>query len=108
MLDLAVQRYPDRRGEDILVFFHDLIHLFLLCGEIDHRGPGCGCNISLTLRANHKEDKFLDLRDDLPTLLGRDQENSTRRDCLRYPAQFLVQSNNNTMKPRLIYNMIVP
>jgi hypothetical protein len=77
MLDLAVQRYPGRRGEDIRVFFHDLIHFLLLCGEIGRRGPGCGCDLSLTLRANHEEDKFPGLRDDLPALLGRDQENNT-------------------------------
>jgi hypothetical protein len=66
MLDLEVQRYPGRRGEDILVFFHDLIHLLLLCGEIGCEVLGCGCDISLTLRGNHKEDKFISLRDDLP------------------------------------------
>jgi hypothetical protein len=69
MLDLAVQRCPGRRGEDILVFFHDLIHLLILCGEISHRGPGCGCDLSLTLRENHEEDKLPSLRDDLLTLL---------------------------------------
>jgi hypothetical protein len=62
----------------------------------------------LTLRENHEEDKFLGLRDDLPALLGRDQGNSTRRDCLGYPVQFHVQSNNNTTRPRLIYNMTFP
>jgi hypothetical protein len=41
--------------------------------------------IFLTLRANHEEDKILGLRDDLPVLLGRDQGNSTRWDCLEYP-----------------------
>jgi hypothetical protein len=62
---------------------------FLLCGEIGRRGPGCGCDLSLTLRENHEEEKFPSLRDDLPALLGRDQGNSTRRDCLGYPVQFL-------------------
>jgi hypothetical protein len=57
---------------------------------------------------NHKEEKFLGLRDELPALLGRDQGNNTRRDFLGYPVQFLVQSNNNTMRPRLIYNMMFP
>jgi hypothetical protein len=108
MLDLAVQRCPNRRGEDISVFFHYLIHLLLFCGEIDCGDPGCGWNISLTLRVNHEEDKFPSLRDDLPTFLGRDQGNSTRRECLRYPVQFHVQINNNTMRPRLIYGMTFP
>jgi hypothetical protein len=57
---------------------------------------------------NHKKDKLPRMRDDLPALLGRDQGNSTRWDCLRYPVQFPVQSNNNTTNPRLIYNMMFP
>jgi hypothetical protein len=62
----------------------------------------------LTLRANHEEEKFPSLRDVLPALLGRDQGNITRRDCLRYLVQFPIQSNNNTTRPRLIYNMTFP
>jgi hypothetical protein len=80
----------------------------MLCGEIIHEGPGCGCDLSLTLRENHEEEKFPGLRDDLPTLLGRDQGNNTRRYCLEYLVQFPIQSNNNTMRPRLIYNMTFP
>jgi hypothetical protein len=72
------------------------------------RDPGCGCDLLLILRENHEEDKIPRLRDDLPALLGRDQGNSTRWDCLRYPVQFPIQSNNNTMRPRLIYNMMFP
>jgi hypothetical protein len=72
MLDLEVKRYTGRRGEYILVLFHDLFHFLLLYGEIGCKGLGCGCDISLTLRENHEEEKFLHLRDDLPTLLGRD------------------------------------
>jgi hypothetical protein len=79
-----------------------------LCGDISHGGPECGCDLSLTLKVNHEEDKFMGLRDDLPALLGRDKGNNTRRDCLRYPIEFLVQSNNNTTRPRLIYNMTFP
>jgi hypothetical protein len=79
-----------------------LQQLVLLCGEINYRGPRCGCDLSLTLRGNHEEDKFPSLRDDLLALLGRDQGNITRRDCLRYPIQFPIQSNNNTTRPRLI------
>jgi hypothetical protein len=63
---------------------------------------------SLILRVNHEEDKLPRLRDDLPALLSRDQGNSTRWDCLGYPIQFPVQSNNNTTRPRLIYNMMFP
>jgi hypothetical protein len=80
----------------------------MLCGEVDRGDPGCGCDISLILRENHEEDKLPLLRDDLPAFLGRDQGNSPRWDCLRYPIQFLVQSNNNTARPRLIYNMAFP
>jgi hypothetical protein len=62
---------------------------------------------------NHSErksevEKFLGLRDDLPTFLGRDQRNSTRRDCLEYPVLFPIQCNNNTTRPRHIYNMMFP
>jgi hypothetical protein len=81
---------------------------FFYCVERLAGGPGCGFDISLNLRVNHEEDKFPGLRDDLPTLLGRDQGNSSRRDCLGYLVQFSVQSNNNTMRPRLIYNMTFP
>jgi hypothetical protein len=59
--------------------------LLLLCGEIDNRGFGCGYDISLSLRENHEEEKFLCLRDDLPAFLGRDQGKSARMDYLRYP-----------------------
>jgi hypothetical protein len=62
----------------------------------------------LFLRANHEEDKLPRLRDDLPALLSKDQGNNTRWDCLGYPVQFPVQSNNNTMRPILIYNMTFP
>jgi hypothetical protein len=57
---------------------------------------------------NHEEEKFLGLRDDLPPLLGRDQGNRKRRDYLKYPIQFPVQSNNNTPRLGLIYNMTIP
>jgi hypothetical protein len=79
-----------------------------MCGEIDRRDPGCGCDLSLTLRENHEEDKLPHLRDDLSTFLSIDQGNSTRWNYLGYPIQFLVQSNNNTTRPRLIYNMTFP
>ena len=68
----------------------------MLCGEVGHVGLGCGYDISLTLRANHEEDKLPNLRDELSAFLGRDQENNTRWDYLGYPVQFHVQSNNNT------------
>jgi hypothetical protein len=56
---------------------------------------------------NHEEEKLPGLRDDLPAFLGRDQGNGTRWDYLGYPVRFPVQSNNNTARPRLIYNMNV-
>jgi hypothetical protein len=76
--------------------------------SFDCRGHICDYKLSLTLRVNHKEDKLPILRDDLPALLGRDQGNGSRRDYLGNPVQFLIQSNNNTARPRLIYNMIFP
>jgi hypothetical protein len=73
-----------------------------LCGEIGRKGLGCGCDLSLTLREKNEEEKFLSPRDYLPALLGIDQGNNNRRDYLGYPAQFSVQSNNNTTIPRII------
>jgi hypothetical protein len=92
----------------VFIFFHDLIHLLLMCGEINYRGHGRGFNLSLTLRANHEEGKLPGLRDDLPALLCRDQGNDNRWDYLMYPVQFLLQSNNTTARPRIIYNMMFP
>jgi hypothetical protein len=60
------------------------------------------------MRVNHEEEKLPCMRDDLATLLSRDQVNSTRWDYLGYPVQFPVQSNNNTTRPILIYNMTFP
>jgi hypothetical protein len=77
-------------------------------GEISRRVHGYQCDILITLRENHKEDKLLGLRDDLLAFLGRNQGNSTRRDCLRYLVQFLIQINNKTMRLRIIYNMKFP
>jgi hypothetical protein len=57
---------------------------------------------------NHEEDKLLGLRYDLPAFLGRDQGNGSRWDYFRYPVQFPIQSNNNTMRLRLIYSMMFP
>jgi hypothetical protein len=48
------------------------------------------------------------MRDYLSSLLGRDQGNNTVWDYLRYPVQFIVQSNNNIARPRLIYGMVFP
>jgi hypothetical protein len=78
----------------------------MLCGEISF--PGCGYDLSITLRENHEEEKIPDLRDELPALLGRDQGNKTRRDYLGYRIQFPIQSDNNTMRPRLVYNTTFP
>ena len=66
--------------EKISEYSYDLIYLLLLCGEIGHKDLGCGCDLSLVLRANHEEDKLPHLRDDLPALLIRDQGNITRWD----------------------------
>jgi hypothetical protein len=108
VLDLVVQRYLSRSGEDIRAFFHDLIYFLFLCGEVSHRDPRSGCDISLILRENHKDDKLPHLRDDLPAFLIRDQGNNTRWDFLRYLVQFPIQSNNKTTRPRIIYNMTFP
>jgi hypothetical protein len=62
----------------------------------------------LTLRDNHEEEKLPYLRDELPSLLDRDQGNGSRWDYLGYPVQFPIQGNNNTARPRLIHNMMFP
>jgi hypothetical protein len=80
----------------------------MLCGEVVHRDPRCVCDLSLILRVNHEEDKIPRLRDDLPTLLSRDQGNSTKWDFLEYLVIFPVQINNNTTRPTLIYIMMFP
>jgi hypothetical protein len=48
-------------------------------------------HLSLILRENHEEDKITRLRDDLPALLGRDQGNNTRWDCLGILYNFLFK-----------------
>jgi hypothetical protein len=84
------------------------MYFLLLCGEVNCKDPRCRCDFSLILRVSHEEDKLPRLRDDLPTFLSIDQGNITRWDSLMYPVQFPVQSNNNTTRPRLIYNMKFP
>jgi hypothetical protein len=56
------------------VFFHDLIYLLLLCGEVGRRDPGCGCDRPLILRVNNEEDKLPRLRDDLLHCLAKIKE----------------------------------
>jgi hypothetical protein len=77
-------------------------------GEMFNEGHGSGCNLPLTLSTDHDEEKLLGMRDDLPTLLARDQGNGGRWDYLEYPVKIIIQSNNNSMRPRLIYNMVFP
>jgi hypothetical protein len=103
-----VKRYMSGSGEYVFVFPHDLVHLLLLCGEDMFRGHGCDHDLLFTLRANHKEDKFIVLGDDLPALLSRDQVNGGRMSYLWYPIQLSTQSNNKTVSFRLIYNMVFP
>jgi hypothetical protein len=57
---------------------------------------------------NHEEHKLPDVRYDLLAFLGKDKGNGSWWDYLGYPIQFLVQSNNKTTRPRLIYNMTFP
>jgi hypothetical protein len=45
----------------------------------------------LTLRANYEEDKILGLRNDLPTLLDRDQGNDTSGTTLGILYNFLFK-----------------
>jgi len=84
MLDLIVQWYPYGCGEDVLVFFHDGIHLLFPCGGNLLGGHGCGFDLPLTLRANQKENKFPSLEDDLTAFLSRDQRSGGRWGYLRY------------------------
>lgn len=75
MFDLIVQGYPYGLGEDVLVLFHNLINLLLLRGGTLSRGHGCGHDLPLTLRVNHKENKFPSLGDYLNAFLISDQIN---------------------------------
>lgn len=79
MLDFTVGRYPCGQGEDVLVFFHDLIHLLVLHSGTLHGGYGCGHDLPLTLGTNKKENKYLGLRDDLTVLLSKDQRDGSRQ-----------------------------
>jgi hypothetical protein len=38
------------------VFFHDIFHFLMMCGEALCRGHGCGYDLLFTLRVNHEED----------------------------------------------------
>jgi hypothetical protein len=62
-----------------------------MCGEVGHKDPQCGHNVSLILRENHEEDKLFHLRDDLPALLGRDKGNRNRWDCIWFLYNFLFK-----------------
>lgn len=48
--------------------------MLLLCGGALSGSCGCGHSLLLSLRMNHKEDKFLNLGNDLTALLRRYQE----------------------------------
>ena len=100
--------YPNGRGEDVLIFLHDLIHLLLLCGRALSRGHGGGHTFPLTLRVNHEDEKVPFLSYDIIALLCRDERNGGRRCYLLYPIQFFAQSNNKSGRPRRINKMMLP
>jgi hypothetical protein len=89
-----------------VLFFHELVHLLLLHGEVLCRSHGCGGDLIFTLRENHEEDNFFVLGNDIPTFLSRDQINGGRQSYLWYHVQLSTQSNNNTVRSKLIKHVI--
>jgi hypothetical protein len=80
--------------------------MLLLC-----RGalPGSrGHNLLLALGANHKENEFPGLGNDLTAFLCSDQRDGCRRGHLRYPVQIISQSNNHRARSRPICSMSPP
>ncbi len=69
MLNLAMERHPESSSEVSLVFFHDHVHLLLLC-----RGGSRGHSLSFPFRMDHEEDKFLNLGDYLYALFRGDDK----------------------------------
>jgi len=61
------------KEEDFPVCFHERIHPLLLHGGTLPEGHGCGYDVPLSLRENHKENKFPSLGDDLTAFLSKDQ-----------------------------------
>jgi len=59
-----------------------------LCG-----GHGCGDKLLFPLRANHKEDEFYSLGDELTALLSIDQRNGGRQSYVWYHVQLSALSN---------------
>ena len=55
---------------------------------------GRGHNILLSLRVNHKENKFPSVGNDLIAFLHNDQRDGGRQYYLWYPVQLITQSNN--------------
>ena len=103
MIDLTMYYNLDRCSEDVFVCFHDLVYMFLLCRGVLCGGGGCCYDISFTLKMNHEEYEFPCLRYCLPALLCCDDRHYNSRKCLLYPLDFLSQSNNDTMRSRLIH-----
>jgi hypothetical protein len=99
---------PSRRGKHVFVLFYDLVHLLILCRETPCRGFGGCSDLLFTFRSNHKDDKYPNLRDHLSALLLRYLRDYISWDCLRYPIEFISQSNNDTTRPRFINNMTLP
>jgi hypothetical protein len=97
---------PVGGGEDVLILLHDLIHLLFSC-----RGAlsgGHGHSLSLSLRANHRENKFPGLRNELTALFCSNQRDGGRRCYLWYLVQLIAQSDNKSTRPRLIHGMSLP
>ena len=77
MLDLTVYRHPFGRGEDVPVLLHNLVHLLFL-----GRGAmfgGHGHSLLLALGADHQENKFSSLGNELTTFFCSNQRDSGRR-----------------------------
>ena len=56
---------------------------------------------------NHEEKKFIGVRDYLATLLFQDQGNYNSDNYLRYHVELASQSNNDSMGPKLLNDMML-
>ena len=69
---------------------------------------GRGHSLLLSLRVDHRENKFPGFGNELTTLFCSNQRDSGRNRHLWYPVQLNSQSKNNSVRPSLIQKMKLP
>jgi len=108
VLYLIVHNHPSRWGKYVFVLLYYYVHLLLLCRETPCRGFGGCSDLSFTFQSNNTEEISLDVRVHLYTLLHGDQRDRNIWYFLRYLVELISQSNNDTMGPRFINNVMLP